>query len=435
MYKEWVKMDNWKIPSLLGFAVIGSIQWYHLTHEKDPQPADLLSRLPEKKSAVEEQMVSERQFQALKMFPYRIASRVWGMVHDIPLPLWAREPMYKAWTKAFDCKLDEMKYPLDHYKNLGEFFSRPLKDGVRPIEIENNTLTSPVDGRVMALGIADSSQPVPLLEQIKGARYRMDDFLGAVPRFFRLKDNDETRLFYCVLYLAPGDYHRIHSPADWVIAERRHFPGTLFPVSKRAVQSIPNLFALNERVVLLGNWLYGFFSLTAVGATNVGSIHLDVEEDLRTNVSGQGRHVDRCLAKLYKEKHMSTRGDQVAQFKLGSTVVLVFEAPKDFTFTIAPDQRIQMGQGIGRRAGENPSTTFPTTSEVIRLATEEETPSEDSMMQEISDSITKVVGEAFQQEAKSHRSKNLVEEPENIRDCFAGLGPAYTGKAAKNDKP
>lgn len=347
--------------------------------------------------------------------------------------------MYKAWTKAFDCKLDEMKYPLEHYKNLGEFFSRPLKDGVRPIEIENNTLTSPVDGRVMALGVADSSQPVPLLEQIKGARYRMDDFLGAVPRFFSTKDNDETRLFYCVLYLAPGDYHRIHSPADWVIAERRHFPGTLFPVSKRAVESIPNLFALNERVILLGNWLYGFFSLTAVGATNVGSIHLDVEEDLRTNVSGQGRHVNRCLAKLYKDKHMSTRGDQVAQFKLGSTVVLVFEAPKDFTFTISPDQRIQMGQGIGRRAGENPPTTFPTTSEVIRLARtatgeENKPPLEDSMMQEISESITKVVGEAFQQEAKSKGSKAFVGESEHIRDCFAGLGPAYTGADKPSEK-
>lgn len=84
-YKEWIKVENWKIPSLLGFAVIGSIQWYHLTHEKNPQPADLLSRLPEKKTAVEQQMVSERQFQALKMFPYRIASRVWGMMHDISL--------------------------------------------------------------------------------------------------------------------------------------------------------------------------------------------------------------------------------------------------------------------------------------------------------------------------------------------------------------
>jgi phosphatidylserine decarboxylase len=32
-------------------------------------------------------------------------------------------------------------------------------------------------------------------------------------------------LFYCVLYLGPGDYHRIHSPSDWQIYHRRHFAG------------------------------------------------------------------------------------------------------------------------------------------------------------------------------------------------------------------
>jgi len=57
------------------------------------------------------------------------------------------------------------------------------------------------------------------------------------------------RLFHCVLYLAPGDYHRIHSPIDWSVAERRHFPGTLYPVNKTAVTLIPSLFVANERVV------------------------------------------------------------------------------------------------------------------------------------------------------------------------------------------
>lgn len=37
---------------------------------------------------------------------------------------------------------------------------------------------------------------------------------------------------------------------------------------------IKELFCLNERVVLTGQWQQGFFSLTAVGATNVGSIRI-----------------------------------------------------------------------------------------------------------------------------------------------------------------
>lgn len=32
-------------------------------------------------------------------------------------------------------------------------------------------------------------------------------------------------LFYCVLYLSPGDYHRVHSPVDWNVLVRRHFSG------------------------------------------------------------------------------------------------------------------------------------------------------------------------------------------------------------------
>ena len=87
-----------------------------------------------------------------------------------------------------------------------------------------------------------------------------------------LKNSLENCLHQCVIYLAPGDYHKFHSPTDWEIYYRRHFPGNLFSVNQRVVKKLREIYNLNERVVYYGKWEYGFFSMTAVGATNVGSI-------------------------------------------------------------------------------------------------------------------------------------------------------------------
>jgi len=77
---------------------------------------------------------------------------------------------------------------------------------------------SPVDGKVLHFGIAENG----LVEQVKGVTYPLRAFLGepelAVP-------SAKNQLYQIVLYLGPGDYHRFHSPANWTMNIRRHFPG------------------------------------------------------------------------------------------------------------------------------------------------------------------------------------------------------------------
>lgn len=41
------------------------------------------------------------------------------------------------------------------------------------------------------------------------------------------------------------------------------------------------------------------------------------------------------------------KGEAIGEFNLGSTIVLLFEAPKDFVFKLQPGQRIRVGEGLG----------------------------------------------------------------------------------------
>lgn len=51
-------------------------------------------------------------------------------------------------------------------------------------------------------------------------------------------------LFYCVIYLKPGDYHRIHSPVDWSILVRRHFSGNYLIEGTYTLEYMERWFSL-----------------------------------------------------------------------------------------------------------------------------------------------------------------------------------------------
>lgn len=199
------------------------------------------------------------------------------------------------------------------------------------------------------------------------------------------KPNRDNALYYVVIYLAPGDYHRFHSPVPWVVERRRHFAGELFSVSPYLQRTLPGLFTLNERVVLLGRWRWGFFSYTPVGATNVGSIKINFDKELRTNSLTTDTMADKAAAEAaargepysgfaeatYEHAskvlkgHALRPGEEMGGFQLGSSIVLVFEAPKGkrksfdegwqsgerqgacWEWNVEKGARVKMGQALG----------------------------------------------------------------------------------------
>ncbi len=218
------------------------------------------------------------------------------------------------------------------------------------------------------------------------AEVRADLALGERPWYARLTSEHRTALYYVVIYLAPGDYHRFHSPCAWVAEKRRHFAGELYSVSPYLQKTLPGLFVLNERVVLLGRWRWGFFSYTPVGATNVGSIKINFDRELRTNSLNTDTAADRAAEEAAERGepysgfseatyeaaspilhgHALRRGEEMGGFQLGSTIVLVFEAPKGqrpsldegwmgektkrkggWNWGVEKGQKVKMGQGIG----------------------------------------------------------------------------------------
>lgn len=176
----------------------------------------------------------------------------------------------------------------------------------------------------------------------------------------KLRESSSPRpmkgLFYCVIYLRPGDYHRIHSPVDWNVLVRRHFSGRLYPVHERATRTIKNLYVENERVVLEGRWQEGYIAMAAVGATNIGSIELFIEPELRTNQPRKKLlQSEAPQERVYEPQGTGVvlkKGDEVGAFNMGSTVVLVFQAPtalnaSEFKFCVERGDKIQMGEALG----------------------------------------------------------------------------------------
>jgi phosphatidylserine decarboxylase len=247
----------------------------------------------------------------------------WLADRRIPGPL--REPVYHLYARLTGADLSDALPPLHAHASLGAFFVRRLRDGARPICADTALLPSPVDGTVQTLCRVQEGDVL----QAKGRAYPLRELLAGVGEDLDLED-----AAVWTLYLSPRDYHRIHSPEGGRLIEVRRVGGCRFSVAPR-VLARRKVLAVNERVVLRIETPRGPLLLVLVGALNVG----------RIRVVGVPADHD---GPLERPRDLE-RGQELARFEMGSTVVVV--APPGLaepTESLSEAQAVRMGEAIGR---------------------------------------------------------------------------------------
>jgi len=254
----------------------------------------------------------------------RVASAEWGAVTT-----W----VIQRFVKRYNVNMSEAaRADPAHYKSFNEFFTRPLKDGARPLS--NSTWVCPVDGAISQCGAIERDQ----IFQAKGHQYSTRALVGGDADLAAPFQNGQ----FATLYLSPRDYHRIHMPISGKLLRMIHVPGDLFSVNPTTARGVPGLFARNERVVCEFETEKGPMVLVLVGATIVGSMATVWHGQVNPPRPGTIREwrYDTQDVRLQK-------GEEMGRFLLGSTVVMLFPAnsiqfPADWTST----RPLQMGESM-----------------------------------------------------------------------------------------
>ena len=242
----------------------------------------------------------------------------------------------KWFVKRYNVNMSEAANPdISSYKTFNEFFTRPLREGARPIAQAG--FICPVDGAISQFGRIEQDQ----IFQAKGHHYSTAALLGGDKSSAKRYENGE---FAC-LYLSPKDYHRIHMPCDGKLVKMTYVPGDLFSVNPVTAQGVPGLFARNERVVCeFSSEQHGYFVMVLVGATIVGSM-ATVWHDTKDGIINPPRR-GHIQVWSYTDKNIVLKqGDEMGRFLLGSTVVMLFQ--KDvlqFNVEWLPARAVRLGE-------------------------------------------------------------------------------------------
>lgn len=258
--------------------------------------------------------------------PRRTLTRFAGWFSRIEQPV-IRDLSLRVWGFFADLDLSDAKQ--SHFRSMHDCFTRTLKPGARPVDMDPNVLASPCDAIVGASGVVQDGQVL----QVKGLPYPLNELLG---------DAGHAKTFrngrYVTLRLTSSMYHRFHAPHDCNVESVAHFPGDTWNVNPVTLKRVAKLFCKNERAVIRTRLSATGHPMTLVpvAAILVAGIRLRfLDITLRSPV----RRTFPCDATL-------TKGEEMGWFEHGSTIVVF--VPEGFELCVAEGSIIRAGQTLLR---------------------------------------------------------------------------------------
>lgn len=159
-------------------------------------------------------------------------------------------------------KIDMSQYEEREFRSFNDFFTRRIREGMRPVDTEPGHLTAPCDSKLSVYEIREDSRFL-----IKNTEYTLRSLLRSqeLPERYR----GGTLLLF---RLTVGDYHRYCFPDGGRITERHKIPGVFHTVNPAANDRYPIYKENTREYTLLESENFGTMLLMEVGATMVGRI-------------------------------------------------------------------------------------------------------------------------------------------------------------------
>jgi len=269
------------------------------------------------------------------ILPHHFLSKVMSKFTHSECKVW-KNLMISQIIKAYGVNISEAKEQnINNFASFNHFFTRELKDGVRPITSIENSVACPADGAVSQAGLIKQGE----IFQAKGKSFTALDLLGGDAETAKPFENG----LFTTIYLSPKDYHRLHMPIKGTLTEMIHIPGRLFSVNAATANSVPGLFARNERVACLFDTELGPMALILVGAIFVSS----VETTWHGVVTPPSIESVRSW-KYQDDAPVIDKGEEMGRFNMGSTIIVLFGKDKvEWEADFKAGKKVQLGEMIG----------------------------------------------------------------------------------------